>query len=123
MTIRRDGGDIVVRLDDLSDTAEFGAGEYITIKSFSKSLEKGTENKKPLTSTLFSDDGVELNFADGYGIIVRDRSLLDVLGIERVPDPNRGRFFLGSNQEVATMQQPIKNTLPPDLTAATFHVF
>ena len=36
-----------------------------------------------------------------------------------MPDPNRGGFFIGSNQKVATMQQPIKNTYPLDLTAAT----
>ena len=112
-----------MRRDDWSDNAKFDAGEYNTIKSFLKKLEKGTETKNSTTSMLFEDDSVELNFADGYGISVRDRSLLDVLGIEGVPDPNRGGFFIGSNQKVATMPQPIKNTFPPDLTAATSMFF
>ena len=43
---------------------------------------------------------------------------MDVLGIQGVPDPNRGGFFIGSNQKVVKMQQPTKNTYPPDLTAA-----
>ena len=72
---------------------------------------------------MFKDDSAELNFTDGYGISVQDRSVLDVLGIEAVPDPNRGGFFIGSNQKVATMQQSIKNTYPPDLTAATSMFF
>ena len=118
VTMRGDGAGLVVRQEDWSDNAKFDAGEYITIKSILKKLEKGTETKKPLTSALFEEDSVELNFKDGYGISVRDRSLLDVLGIQGVPDPNRGGFFIGSNQNVATMQ-PIKNTYPPDLTAAT----
>ena len=123
VTIRGDGAGVVVRREDWSDNAEFDAGEYITIKSILKKLEKGTETKKPLTSTLFEDDNVELNFADGYGISVIDRSLLDVLGIQGVADPNRGGFFIGSNQKVVKMQQPIKNTYPPDLTAATSMFF
>ena len=44
-------------------------------KSILTKLEKGSETKKNLTSTLFEDDNIELNFADGYGISVRDRSL------------------------------------------------
>ena len=123
VTRRGDGSGVVVRQEDWSDNAEFEAGEYITIKSILKKLEKGTETKKPLTSTLFEDDNIELNFADGYGISVRDRSLLDVLGKKGIPDPHRGGFFIGSNQKVATMQQPIKNIYPPDLTAATSMFF
>ena len=110
VTIRGDGAGVVVRPEDWSDNTKFDAAEYITIKSILKKLEKGIETKKPLTSTLFEDDSVELTFADGYGISVPDRSLLDVLGKKGVPDPNRGGFFIGSNQKVATMQQPIKKT-------------
>ena len=89
----------MVKKEDWSDNAKFDAGEYITIKSIPKILEKGTETKKLLTFTLFEDDNVEFNFADGYGISVRDRSLLDVMGIEGLPDPNPGGFSTGSNQK------------------------
>ena len=97
VTMRGDGAGLVVRQEDWSDNAKFDAGEYITIKSILKKLEKGTETKKPLTSALFEEDSVELNFTDGYGISVRDPSLLDVLGIQGVPDTNRGGIFIGSN--------------------------
>ena len=78
---RGDRAGVVVRQED----AEFEAGDYIIIKRFLKNLEKGTETeKKTLTSTLFEDDNVELNFADRYDISIRDRSLLDVMGINGV---------------------------------------
>ena len=120
---RGDAAGVVVKQEDWSNDAKFESGEYITVKSILKQSEKGTETRKPLTSALFEDDGVELNFADGYGISVRDRAVLDVLGIEGVPDPNRGGFFIGNNQKVATVHQPIKNTYPPNLTAGTLMFF
>ena len=71
VTIRGDGAGIVVRQEDWSDNADFEAGEYITIKSILKKLEKATETKKLSTSTLFEDDNIELNFTDGYGMCPR----------------------------------------------------
>ena len=124
VTIRGDGAGVVMRQEDWSDNAEFDAGEYITMESILKKLEKGTKFKKLLTSALSADDSVELNFTDGNSVSVRDRSLLDVLGIEGLPDKNQGGFFIGSNQKVATMQKPIRNTYPPpDLTTATSMFF
>ena len=40
VTMRGDGAGVVVRQEDWSDNAEFEAGEYITIKSILKKLEK-----------------------------------------------------------------------------------
>ena len=65
----------------------------LLLKVFSRNLKRELKHRKHLTSTLFEDDSIELNFTDGYGISVRDQSLLDVLGIEEMPDPNRGSLL------------------------------
>ena len=114
-----DGADVVIQQEDWSDNATFGAGEFRTINSILDKLEEGTETRKPINSAMYVNDGVEINFKDGYGISVRDRSVLDVLGIEGVPDPNRGGFFIGFSYRVERMKQPIRNTYPPDLTVGT----
>ena len=62
---------------------------------------------------------MELNFEAGYGISVRDRSIFDVLGFKGVPDPNRGGFFLGNNDHVEKMVQPITSDYPSDITTGT----
>ena len=65
------------------------------------------------------EDSIEINFKSRYGISVRDRSLFDVLGIQGVPDTNRGGYYIGTNYKVANMNYPIRNTYPPDLTVGT----
>ena len=65
------------------------------------------------------EDSIEISFKSRYGISVRDRSLFDVLGIQGVPDTNRGGYYIGTNYKVANMKQPITNTYPPDLTVRT----
>ena len=119
----RDGADLVIQQEDWSDNATFEAGEFRTINSILQELEKGTETRRPINSATYVNDGIELNFKDGYGISVRDRSVLDVLGIEGVPDPNRGGFFIGFSYRVERMKQPIRNTYPPDLTVGTSMFF
>ena len=65
------------------------------------------------------EDSIEISFEGRYGISVRDRSLFDVLGIQGMPDTNRGGYYIGTNYKVANMQQPIKSIYPPDLTLGT----
>ena len=113
-----EGGGVIKR-EDWSDNAKFEAGEYQTISSIPKQLDKATETKKPLNSADYVEDNIEIRFKSRYGISVRDRSLFDVLGIQGVPDTNRGGYYIGTNYKVANMKQPIKNTYPPDLTVGT----
>ena len=112
-------GGAVIKREDWSDNAKFEAGEYQTISSILKQLDKATETKKPLNSADYVEDNIEISFKSRYGISVRDRSLFDVLGIQGVPDTNRGGYYIGTNYKVANMKQPIKNTYPPDLTVGT----
>ena len=84
-----------------------------------RSLLGGSKSKKPLISTTEEGNNVKLNFKDGFGISVRDRTLFDVLGFIGVPDPNRGGFFLGNNPLVKKMSQPIANDYPSDITTGT----
>ena len=112
-------GGAIIKREDWSDNAKFEAGEYQTISSILEQLDKATETKKPLNSADYVEDSIEISFKSRYGISVRDRSLFDVLGIQGVPDTNRGGYYIGTNYKVANMKQPIKNTYPPDLTVGT----
>ena len=92
--------------------------ESISLSKYSRKTLEGTETKKRLSSTLFEDDSLEVNFADGYGIIVRDQSLLDVLAWKESQVRIEEVSLLEATKK-ATMQQPIENTYPPDVIAAT----
>ena len=81
-------GGAVIKREDWSDNAKFAAGEYQTISSILEQLDKTTETKKPLNSADYVEDSIEISFKSRCGIIVRDRSLFDVLGIQREPDTN-----------------------------------
>ena len=65
-----------------------------------------TKKRPHVTST--TEDFVEFDFTDGYGINVHDRSLFDVSGFRGVPDPNRGGYFIGNNDKVKRQTQSIK---------------
>ena len=112
-------GGAVMKREDCSDIAKFEAGEYQTVSSILEQLDKATETKKPVNSAEYVEVSIEISFQSRYGISVRDRSLFDVLGIQGVPDTNRGGYYIGTNYKVASMKQPIKNTYPPDLTVGT----
>ena len=71
----------VTKREDWSNQAKFEAGEYQTISSILKHLYKPTETKKPL------------NPAD----YVEDRSLIDFLVIQGVPNTYRGCYYIGTN--------------------------
>ena len=109
----------VIKREDLSEKVKFEAGEYQTISSILEQLDKATETKKPLTNADYVEDSIDISFQTKYGIRVRDRSLFDVLGIQGVPDTNRGGYYIGTNYKVANLKQPIKTTYPPDLTVGT----
>ena len=108
-----------IKREDWSDNAKFEAGDYQTISSILKHLDKATEIKKPFNLSAYVEDSIELSFKSSYGISVKDRSVFDVLGIEGVPDTNRGGFYLGLNYKISKLKQPIKNSYPPDITLGT----
>ena len=81
----------LIKREDWTSNATFPDGEYKSVGDVLKVLNKGTQTKKPLEDAKLSDDNfVELEFEEGFGISVRDRSILDVLGFEGIPDENRG---------------------------------
>ena len=65
------------------------------------------------------DNYVELKFAEGHRISIRDRSILDVLGFHETPDKNRGGYFIGTNSNAQITSQPMKGEFPADITAGT----
>ena len=105
----------VIKREDWSDKVKFEAGEYQTISSILEQLDKATETKKALTSADYVEDSIDISFKSRYGIRIRDRSLFDVLGIQGVPDTNRGGYYIGTNYKVGNMKQPTKTTYLPDL--------
>lgn len=110
----------IIKQEDWSSNATFPEGEYKSVADILKVLKKGTQSKKPLEDGNISDDNfVELKFADGHGISVQDRSILDVLGFEGIIDKNRGGYFIGSNKKVRETSQPIRGEYPADITAGT----
>ena len=54
---------------------------------------QSNSNQKANKSADFVKDSVEISFESKYGISVRDRSLFDVLGIQGLPDTNRGDYY------------------------------
>ena len=110
----------IIKREDWSNNALFPEGEYISVEKILKQLKKGHESRKPLEDATVSDDNyVELKFAEGHGISVRDRSILDVLGFQGTPDKNRGGYFIGTNSNAQITSQPMKGDFPADITAGT----
>ena len=87
-------GATIVRREDWSNNATFNAGEYLTVDEILTLLELGTSTKKPLAKAEIHDNRVQLKFNQGYGLSFHDRSILNVLGFNGVPDTNRGGFLL-----------------------------
>ena len=116
-------GATIVRREDWSNNATFNAGEYLTVDEILKLLELGTSTKKPLAKAEIHDNRVQLKFNQGYGLSFHDRSILNVLGFNGVPDTNRGGFFIGSNKLVQEQAQPIKSDFPIDITSGTDNFF
>ena len=81
-------------------------------------LKKGTVFNKPLLKASCEQKTVELEFPEGYGISVRDRSLLDVLGSSVVPDTNRGGYFIGTHK-IRNQTQPMKGDFAADILSGT----
>ena len=109
----------LIQREDWSDNATFPAGEIESVFTILSTLRAGTQSVKPLSTAKTIGNRVELNFEAGYGISVRDRSIFNVLGFKGVPDPNRGGFFLGNNDRIEKMVQPITSDYPSDITTGT----
>ena len=69
---------MIVQRAGFSSNATFPDGEIESIENILEILKKGTVFNKPLLEASCEQKTVELEFAEGYGISVRDRSLLDV---------------------------------------------
>ena len=118
MSVAGSGGAVVHR-PDWSSNATFPDGEIKSVENILEILKEGTVFNKPLLATNYQDRTVELEFADGYGISVQDRSLFNVLGFTGIPDPNRGGYFIGSNDKVRKQTQPVKGDFPADILTGT----
>ena len=107
---------VIVQRPDFSSNATFPDGEIESIENILEKLKKGTVFNKPLLKASCEQKTVELEFAEGYGISVRDRSLLEVLGFSGVPDTNRGGYFIGTHNN---QTQPMKGDFPADILSGT----
>ena len=110
---------VIVQRPDFSSNATFPDAEIESIENISEILKKGTVFNKPLLKASCEQKAVELEFAEGYGINVGDRSLLDVLGFSGVPDTNRGGYFIGTHNKVRNQIQPMKGDFPADILSGT----
>ena len=105
-------GATIVRREDWSNNATFNAGEYLTVDEILKLLELGTSTKKPLAKAEIHDNRVQLKFNQGYGLRFHDRSILNVLGFNGVPDTNRGVFLLAPTNWYKSKLSQSKVTFP-----------
>ena len=90
---KTNSGGVMVEREDWSNNATFPDGEYKTVKDVVTSLHVAVAKSTRPIVTSRTEDSVEFNFADGYGISLHDRSLFDVLRFKGVLDPNRGGHF------------------------------
>ena len=110
---------VIVQRPDFSSNATFPDGEHESVEKILEILTKGTVFNKPILKASCEQKTVELELAEGYGISVRDRSLLDVLGFSGVPDTNRGGYFIGTHNKVRNQTQPLKGDFPADILSGT----
>ena len=95
-------------------------GEYETVKDVVTRLDVAVaKSARLIVNSSTEEDSVEFTFAYGYGISLHDRSQFDVLEFKGVLDPNRGGYFVGNNNRVKKLTQPIKGDYPADITAGT----
>ena len=106
--------DVIAQRPDFSSNATFPDGEIESIENVLEILKQSTVFNKPLLKASWEQKMVELEFAEGYGISVRDGSLLDVLGFSGVLDTNRGGHFIGTHNKVRNQTQPMKGNFPAD---------
>ena len=110
---------VIVQRPEFSSNATFPDGEIESIENILEKQKKGTVINKPLLKASCEQRTVELEFAEGFGISVRDRSLLDVLGFSGVPDTNRGGYFIGTHNKVRHQTLPMKGDFPADIHSGT----
>ena len=119
-TGKTNSGGVRVEREDWSNSATFLDVEYKTVKENVTRLHVAVARKtRLLVTSSMEKDSVEFNFADGYGVSLRDRSLFDVLELKGVLDPNRGGYFIGNNNKVKKQIQTIKGNYAADITAGT----
>ena len=76
----------MVEREDKSNNASYPDGEIKTVKDVVTSLHVAVAKvTRPIVTSSTDKDCVKFNFADGYGISLRDRSLFDVLRFKGVP--------------------------------------
>ena len=86
-------------------------------------IKKGTIFTKQLLKASCEQKTLELECAEGYGISVRDRSFLDVLGFSGFPDTHRGGYFIGKHNRIRNQTQPMKGDFPADILSGTEFFF
>ena len=106
---------VIVQRPDFSSNATFPDGEIESIENILELLKKGTVFNKPLLKASCEQKTVEVEFAESYGISVRNRSLFDVLVFTGVLDTNRGGYFIGTQNKVRNQTQPMKGDFPADI--------
>ena len=120
---------MIVQRPDFSSNATFPDGEIESIENILELLKKGenilellkkgTVFNKPLLKASCEQKTVEVEFAESYGISVRDRSLFDVLVFTGILDTNRGGYFIGTQNKVRNQTQPMKGDFPTDILSGT----
>ena len=121
---KTNSGGVMVEREDWSNNGTFPDCEYKTVKDVVTRLHVAVaKSTRLIVTSSTEEDSVEFNFADGYGISLHDRSLIDVLGFKGVLDPNRGGYFIVNNNKVKKQTQPIKGEYPADITAGTNILF
>ena len=91
---------VIVYHPDFSSNATFPYGKIENTQSISKLLKKHTVISKQLMKASCQKETVELEFAKGFGICVRHRSLLDALGLSGVQASNRVEYFIRTQSKV-----------------------
>ena len=105
----------MVQCEVLSSCAAFPDSEIKTVKDVITRLHVAiVKSRKPIVTSSTEGDCVEVNFAVSYGISLRYRGLLLVLGFELSPDPNQGGYFFGNIDKAKKQTQPIKGDYPAE---------
>ena len=62
-------------------------------------LHSTTKEQRLLLTSIVENSFVEIKFREGYGLIVLNRSLFDVLVFKGMPDTNGESFLLDATQK------------------------
>ena len=71
-------------------------------------LKEGTLFHKTLIERRYTNETVQLEFAEGSGISAQERSLFDVSGFNAVLDPSRGNYFIGIHKKARDQTRPME---------------